>query len=735
MFKQYSHILSHKRRRSRASTVQVLSTPSEPASDVPPAPEPVEVWTHSQPIADDEPHREGCFTTLSPRIHKYDHVAQRGSDRFVEDLQATLQTSEPPASYLASPVGNYASFLYPECLPERLEVVAYLTELCGLHDGKPPTESADVPVESPRTVARKALLDKALAQLSEKEIDGHEIIDCYRSNWLVTPDVPTAENCANLDDYVARRRLNAGIDVYWTLMGFAHGTRLGKEDQAVVRDALDAAERTMFFTNDYYSWPKEKRLAKKRPIANVILFLMQHQHMSEDDATAKTKQLVLDNEAEFVRRRDALYQATPDLAPQLRKWMEVLGAALAGIHYWCKNAPRYAVPETAEESEVEEVEVEVEGGSSSSAEGDDDDDDEDEEESSDDETSADDAEEESQEDSEAEDREPVAERAEPGEGAVWTPLAGEDESPDSQLDTSALLAPTSYARAIAATALQTDLIAALNVWTQVPSRPLASIKQVITAVQDATHMLEDLQDQASLREGRTPAPLVYGPAQCLNSAAYTFVRVARIVSTLNCPGMLDGLLQDLEAHFVGQSWELNWRFSTHCPAEGEYLAMVDQRSGALFRMLMRLMQAASMGGGSTLDLEPLAKALGRLSQIRHEYLGLLADSSRPFGQDLDHGRVTYPVVRACNLDPASKVVIFGIFRQKTEGAALPVESKRQIVSLVHQTGALQATYDLLRQLGRQVTHALSDLETAAEELNPALRAVVKALADVPAPGP
>ncbi|PYH87634.1 geranylgeranyl pyrophosphate synthase [Aspergillus ellipticus CBS 707.79] len=727
MFKQYSHILSHKRRRSRGSTIQVLAaTPSEPASETPTAIEPVEVWTHSQPVPDDEVKAKECFTTLSPRIHKYDHVAQRGSDRFVEDLKATLQ-EDGATSYLASPVGNYASFLYPECLPERLEVVAYLTELGSLHDDKQKGKPTDE--ESPRMAARKTLLEKAMAELSDKDKDGHEIIDSYRSNWLVTPEVPTADNCANLDDYVARRRLNAGIDVYWTLMGFAHGTRLGKEDQAVVRDALDAAERTMFFTNDYYSWPKEKRVSKKRPVANVILFLMQHQNMSEEDALAKTKQLVLDNEQEFIRRREALYTATPDLAPQLRKWMEVLGAALGGIHYWCKSAPRYVVPDTADEPSDDSSSSNEEDGSDTSSNSGADSDEEDE--SHEASSSAEDHE-------QAEEDHPAAEDtpSEPVEVAVWTPLAApDDETPDNQLDTSALLAPTSYARSISISDLQTDLLTALNVWTQVPNRPFSHIKQVITSLHDSTNMLEDLQDQATLRDHRTPAHLVYGPAQCLNSAAYTFVRVAKVVSGLNCPGMLDGLLQDLEAHFVGQSWELNWRFSTHCPAESEYLTMVDQKAGSLFRMQMRLMQAASMGGdASSLDLEPFAKALGRLSQIRHEYLALLpASNARTFGQDLDHGRVTYPIVRACNLDPASKVVIFGIFRQKKEGVALPLETKRQIVGLVQQTGALQATFDLLRQLGREVNNALSELEAAAQEVNPALRAVVKALAEVPAP--
>lgn len=67
-------------------------------------------------------------------------------------------------------------------------------------------------MESPRAEARKKLLEKAVAEITEKEIDGNDIIDSYRSNWLVTPEVPTADNCANLDDYVARRRLNAGIE-------------------------------------------------------------------------------------------------------------------------------------------------------------------------------------------------------------------------------------------------------------------------------------------------------------------------------------------------------------------------------------------------------------------------------------------------------------------------------------------------------------------------------------------
>lgn len=137
MFKQYSQILSHKRRKSKGSAIQVLSAAqSEPASETPTAIEPVETWVHSQPL-DLEGRQNECFTTLTARIHKYDHVAQRGSDRFIEDLNAALgsDSEKRKESYLTSTVGNYASFLYPECAPEKLELVAYLTELANFHDG------------------------------------------------------------------------------------------------------------------------------------------------------------------------------------------------------------------------------------------------------------------------------------------------------------------------------------------------------------------------------------------------------------------------------------------------------------------------------------------------------------------------------------------------------------------------------------------------------------------------
>ncbi|OJJ46868.1 hypothetical protein ASPZODRAFT_141650 [Penicilliopsis zonata CBS 506.65] len=764
MFRSYSGLLS-KRRKSKGGVFQVVSTAvSEPET----VNEPVVTWTYSRVIDDEEQKTQnGCFTTLPIRIHKEDHVAEEGSQRFVQDLNYIVtDKTAPKTGCLSSPVGNYASVIYPECLPDRLEVVAYLTELGYLHlewivheliseehpDQQTSESSADNvaeendgPTESPRDASLKKLLTKAMTDLADRnQLVGLEIIDTYRNNWLSSKETPTADTFANIDEYVAFRRTNAGINLYGTLMGFSHGTRFTKEDYSTMTDVLSAAERAIIFTNDYYSWAKKRKDSK----ANVILFLMQHEDLSVEAARERTKQLILQSEYDFVKRREALYKSHPDLAPQLRKWAEVLGAAIGGVHYWCANTPLPAVEEEEPEEEVsmEETNGVVNGedlvngaahpngavpdgetvrsaeeddnsDEEESSEGDDDDDDEDDDD--------DDEEEDDEEDGAREGEQEVRAQEEEAPPALQPPIV---EISPVQLDSSPLVAPIGYTKFVSASEVQSNLMSVLNIWLQVPSRPLSLVKQIVDDLHSASLMLNNIQDnQSSVQQGKSAAHLVFGPAQSMNSAAYTFVKVSKLVNSLNCPGMLDGLLEELELQFIGQSWDLNWRFSLYCPSEAEYMAMIDRKAGSTFKVLTRLMQSTGMKG-STLDFDSLTILMGRWHHIRDDYLSLQV----PECKVLDQGKLSYPIVRCCETDPAAKSIIFGLFRQNHD--VLPADSKVQILELLHRSGALQDTYHLIRKLADDIEQTLKYIESVAEEPNAALSSLVASLEDVPVPG-
>jgi geranylgeranyl pyrophosphate synthase len=160
--------------------------------------------------------------------------------------------------------------------------------------------------------------------------------------------------------------------------------------------------------------------------------------------------------------------------------------------------------------------------------------------------------------------------------------------------------------------------------------------------------------------------------------------------------------------------------------------MVDHKTGAMFKMLLRLMQAASPLI-STYDIEPLSRLVGRCYQIRDDYMNLQGveySKQKGFCDDLDEGKFSYPVVHCVQTDRSSQDLILGIFRQrqvKAAGAPLAVESKLQIIGCMEKAGTFEATRRLLRQLEEEMEKEIEMLESQTAEPNPVMRLLLENL--------
>ena len=73
----------------------------------------------------------------------------------------------------------------------------------------------------------------------------------------------------------------------------------------------------------------------------------------------------------------------------------------------------------------------------------------------------------------------------------------------------------------------------------------------------------------------------------------------------------------------GQGMELHWRDTLQPPSEADYLQMVGNKTGGLFRLILRLLQC----GGSKFeyDIEPLVDTIGLMFQILDDYKNLKDD--------------------------------------------------------------------------------------------------------------
>lgn len=515
------------------------------------------------------------------------------------------------------------------------------------------------------------------------------------------------------------------------MVAFSHGKKLSKEDHELVAAAVKMAEWALFFMNDYYSWEKEYRASKDQAagrLVNVIAFFMRTEGLSLEAAKTKTRNCVLEYEQRFLHEKAQLYMAHPSLPFHVRKFVEVVETVTGGTHYWSANSARYNSWKTETPDWGNHIPRATSQGHNGTS------------------ISKPFIEENPTDAGSTLDLTAAIKTIESGKTqrevnnaakksiARRKSQAAENLTNDDlfQLNRSVLLAPLDYIKSLPSKGFRSSLIDALNVWLEVPQIKLTVIKNVIEMLHNSSLILDDIEDDSPLRRGRTATHNIFGPAQAINSANFLYVSAVQAINSLKNPEMISAMLEELENLFVGQSWDLYWKVNLKSPTRSEYLAMIDSKTGAMFRMIVRLMQVVSPLY-STYNFDQLIRLMGRLFQIRDDYLNLHGteySKQKGFCEDLDEGKFSYPIVHCLDTNPISEHLILGIFRQG-QGKKMAIESKLQILECLEKAGTFDATLKLLQQLEEGAEKEIEVLESQTRETNPTMRLLLKTLGHLP----
>ncbi|KAI7978649.1 hypothetical protein EIK77_001974 [Talaromyces pinophilus] len=368
-----------------------------------------------------------------------------------------------------------------------------------------------------------------------------------------------------------------------------------------------ATVRPTLLTNDFYSWRKESTQPRAR-ITNAVLFYM-NTGLGEQEALAQLQQDIQEKESNFLEMRDSFCRAHPELPSHLKLMVNILAPLIGGYHYWCCLCPRYNCLQDPS-AYAKSNNTSREGGCdkcytlthSSKLH--------------------------------------LAEQL-----RVSKTNSGNLSSIEApKLGRTALEGLIRYIQSLDSKNVRLQLIDAFNLWLGLPSLALNTVKEVVNDLHYSSLILDDIQDRLLPRRGSTSTHVIFGKAQSINSATYMFVRVARQVHTLPNPAVMRILLEELENLFLGQSWELEWKFTMQCPTEEEYLEMIDHKTGAMFRMLLRLMLSLVQDDGclsQNTEFAVLTQLLGRWYQVRDDYLNLQEAGytrKKGFCEDLDEGK-------------------------------------------------------------------------------------------------
>ena len=268
-----------------------------------------------------------------------------------------------------------------------------------------------------------------------------------------------------------------------------------------------------------------------------------------------------------------------------------------------------------------------------------------------------------------------------------------------------VLGPYDYLYAVPGKDFRTLMVNAFNTWLEVPKESLDIITKVVGMLHTSSLLIDDVEDNSILRRGMPVTHNIFGTAQTINSANYVYICALQELKKLSNPKASDIYTEELINLHRGQGMDLFWRDTLTCPTEEDYLEMVGNKTGGLFRLAIRLMQAESQ---TPIDCVPLVHILGLVFQIEDDYKNL-SDAkyteNKGFAEDLTEGKFSFPIIHSIRSDP-NNLQLLNILRQKTNN----VEVKHYAVKYMESTGSFEYTRRVLEVLIERARKIVDEID-------------------------
>jgi len=240
---------------------------------------------------------------------------------------------------------------------------------------------------------------------------------------------------------------------------------------------------------------------------------------------------------------------------------------------------------------------------------------------------------------------------------------------------------------------------------------LDKIKEIVANLHNASLLVDDIEDNSQLRRGVPVAHKIFGIPSTINCANYVyFLALERCHALRNDEAMRVFVGELLNLH-RGQGQDIAWRDSGHCPTESEYLAMVVDKTGGLFRLAVGLLQAFASPSSKykRADFTSLVNNLAMYFQIRDDYINLADEEymkSKSFCEDLTEGKFSYPIIHCIRSSSSTSTSgggagdtrLLNILKQRTDD----VEVKRYAQNLMKESGSLRYTRRKCSQLKEEI---------------------------------
>eukprot|EP00977_Amphora_coffeiformis_P012721 scaffold3224_cov158-Amphora_coffeaeformis.AAC.10 len=270
-----------------------------------------------------------------------------------------------------------------------------------------------------------------------------------------------------------------------------------------------------------------------------------------------------------------------------------------------------------------------------------------------------------------------------------------------------VLEPFRYISTVPGKDVRGKLIDCFQLWFQVESvEVLNTIKEIIGDLHNASLLVDDIEDNSSLRRGIPVAHKVFGVPATINCSSYAIFLALEKVHAMQNPRAIEVFVGELLNLHRGQGQDIFWRDSMTCPTEEQYLKMVQDKTGGLFRLAVGLLQAFATQHQTT-DFSNIVNNLAMYFQIRDDFINLADEEymkSKSFCEDLTEGKFSFPILHNIRLDTSDRR-LWNILKQRTDDT----DVKRYAQRIMKESGSLTYTRDKCRDIMKDTVAGIQEL--------------------------
>src|SRR5215471_7410425 len=170
-------------------------------------------------------------------------------------------------------------------------------------------------------------------------------------------------------------------------------------------------------------------------------------------------------------------------------------------------------------------------------------------------------------------------------------------------------------------------------------------------IHTATLYHDDVVDDGRVRRGRPAARMVFGNGIVVLVGDFCLARALETVAVTGSLPMVRSLAATVTEMAEGEVSQLE-RAGNPDATVDDYFRVIDRKTASLIAWCARV--GGSVHGELDAPLERYGRALGRAFQIADDVLDAAADEAtagKSVGHDLQEGKLTLPILLACEADP------------------------------------------------------------------------------------